>query len=111
MSIEQFVNLAKVHASIDYGNPNSVKEGNSAADSMRLIALILYESNKIEELLSLLEHQYAGLWVAFIVADFDNVSAAQIKRCIDLIRSLANGDSVDSLGAKYWLEERGISDS
>ena len=111
MNIEQFINLAEIHAAVDYGNPKSVKVGNSAADRMREIAHNFYDSGKIDELLSLLEHQHAGLWVAFIVGDLENATATQVERCLCLIRSLADGDSVDSIGAKYWLEERGLNDS
>ncbi|WP_237567705.1 hypothetical protein [Microbulbifer hydrolyticus] len=105
--LKEFIELSKVHASIEYGNPSSVKAGNNAADSMRSITNRFVESGRTEELLELLDNKVAGPWVAFTVVEFQKITKEQRARCLELIRAIASGDSVDSMGAELWLKERG----
>ncbi len=107
MIIEKFIELAEIHAAIDYGNAVSVKKGNAAADAMNVMALEFVEANRTDELLSLLTHTTAGSWVAFSIADLPGVSTAHKEKCISRIQSIADGSSLDSTGAQYWLKERG----
>lgn len=106
--LEKIVHFAKVHASIDYENSSSAKTGNRAADSIRSIALQLVEIGRIDELLTLLDHEVAGSWIAFIVAESPLSTKEQRERCIELIQRIALEDSVISIGAEMWLEEQGF---
>ena len=109
--IEKIVGFSKVHASIDYENPSSVEMGNSTADSISSIAIRLVETGRVDELLTLLDNDVAGSWIAFIVAESPLASEEQRGRCIELIQSLALEDNVISIGAEMWLEERGYGHS
>jgi len=62
-------------------------------------------------LLGLITHSIAGSWVAFSVADLTGISTDQKERCISKIKNIAVGSSVNSMGAEYWLKERGYDHS
>lgn len=109
--IEEFIELSKVHASVEYGDPSSVKAGNNAADSMRSIINRLVESGRTEELLELLDDKVAGPWVAYTVAELQKITKEQKARCLELIQAIAAGDGADSMGAGMWLKERGYGHS
>lgn len=109
--LEKIVELSKSHASMDCDNLSGVKAGNRAADSIRGIATRLVEIGCIDELLTLLDNEIAGSWIAFIVVDSPQATEEQRERCIKLIRSIALEDKVISIGASLWLEERGFGHS
>ena len=109
--IEEFLEFSKEHSSMDYGDPSSVKAGNRAAHSMRVIVTRLIESGRTEELLELLDNTIAGPWVAFTVAMLPNVTSEQKLRCLELIRRIASGDSIESVGAEMWLRDQGYDHS
>lgn len=105
--IKEFLELSEVHASVDYGNPSSVRAGNKAADSMRKIATGLVKSGLTEDLLELLDDKAAGAWVAFTVAELPQTTHKQRERCIKTIQGIAAGSGIDAMGAEMWLAERG----
>jgi hypothetical protein len=107
--IAKFIELSEVQASIEYERPSSVEVGNNASDSLRLISARLVESGRAEELLEILDHKTAGAWVAYTVSEFPQIESKQKERCIRVIRDIAAGEEVESLGAKMWLKERGYT--
>ena len=111
MSIESFIELSKIHASTDYADKKSVRKANEAADSMKEMVSKIHQQNKVAELLSLLNHESAGLWVAYLVADISGINSQHKEKCINKIESIASGDSLDSTAAEYWLKERGYGNS
>jgi hypothetical protein len=111
INIEKFIELAQIHADTNYGNPASVKKANTAAEAMNVMAVELIEAGRIEELLGLFTHSTAGSWVAFSVVDQIGISTEQKERCISKIKDLAVGSSLSSMGAEYWLKERGYDHS
>jgi hypothetical protein len=111
INIEKFIELAEIHADANYDNPASVKKANAAAETMSVMAVDFIEAGRIEELLGLITHSTAGSWVAFSVADQIGISTEQKERCISTIKNLAVGSSLNSMGAEYWLKERGYDHS
>lgn len=111
INIEKFIELAQVHADTNYDNPASVKKANAAAEAMKDMTFELIEAGRIEELLGLITHSTAGSWVAFSVADLAGISTDQKERCISKIKNIAVGSSLNSMGAEYWLKERGYDHS
>ena len=107
MNIKGFIEQAKIHASIDYGTPASVKKGNLAADKMAEIAKQYGDANEVEELLSIIDHDIAGSWVAYTVVKLPSINSVQKQRCIDKIKLIAKGTDVHALGAEIWLKEHG----
>ncbi len=107
MSIESFIELSKIHASTDYADPKSVRKANKAADSMRNIVVKSHELNDVSPLIDILNHETAGSWVAYLVADLPDIDSKYKEKCIGKIRTIASGDSLDSTAASCWLEERG----
>lgn len=110
-SIEQFIKLSEAHASVDYENPQSVQASNKAADSIIELTALFVKEDRFEDLIALLEHELAGPWVAFSVADIKNVIPEHKERCIELIRVIAEGGSIEATGAQFWLRERGYERS
>jgi len=68
-------------------------------------------SGQIEVLFKLLEHPIAGPWVAFLIAELSEVSIEQKEFCINKIKSIASGSSLNSIAAEYLLKERGYNNS
>tara|TARA_B100001063_G_C16286712_1_gene321836 strand:- start:135 stop:470 length:336 start_codon:yes stop_codon:yes gene_type:complete len=111
MSIEEFIKQADIHASVEYGKPASVRKGNSAADKMAEIAKQYAGAKKADELLRIINHEVAGSWVAYCLANNSNLSHEQKKICISKIRSIASISGLDALGAQMWLREHGYENS
>jgi hypothetical protein len=109
--IEDFIDLAKVHAGTDYSNAASVTKANAAVELMNLMAVEFNESGRTEEFLGLVSHPTAGAWVAFSVAELAGISTKQKELCISKIKTIAVGTSLDSMGAEYWLKDRGHDNS
>ena len=107
MSIEEFIKLSEVHAATGYGNPASVAIGNNAADKMKSIATHFGNTDRVNELLALINHESAGSWVAYSVAELECISSEQRETCISKIQGIASGSSIDSAGAEHWLKDRG----
>jgi hypothetical protein len=111
MSIEEFIKLADIHASVECSKPASVRKGNSAADKMHEIAKQYAGAKKADELLRIINHEVAGSWVAYCLANNSNLSHEQKKICISKIRSIASNSGLDALGAQMWLKEHGYENS
>jgi len=106
--MDDFIELADLHAATDYADKNSVKNANVVADKMSELVSSLNSSAEVEKYLSLLTHPNAGSWVAFLLADLSTISKKQRNLCIKKVKSIADGDGVNSLGAQMWLSERGF---
>ena len=109
MDTNKFIQLSKIQASVDYTNATSVKDGNIAAAAMIAIASQCNKTNDIDEFLDLLDHDTAGTVAAYTVVDLIGIDKNQKKMCINKIKTVANSESIESTGAKYWLQDRGYS--
>ncbi|NIB44798.1 hypothetical protein HBA55_34780 [Pseudomaricurvus alkylphenolicus] len=108
MSIEKFIECAQIHADMNYGDPKSVSKANLAAETMADIAKQLITDNCMDEAQSILDHEVAGQWGAFLLVDISGENQELQQRCIAKIRAIAEGDGPEAFGAQVWLRERNL---
>ena len=107
MDNQELIDLISIHEATDYSDPKAVEAGSNAADLLRARILEHCEAACFDELLELLNHKLLGGWVAFVWAEWPQVSAAHKDLCIIKIREIAKGNSNDSIGAQFWLKDHG----
>jgi hypothetical protein len=100
--------LAQIHAAVDYGSTASVHAGNKAADEIRTTLLAALDSpGGTDQVIGLLGHSVIASWPAYMALERATLTEFQRARCLSVIRSLAAGNGVESIGAKAWLMHHG----
>jgi len=106
-TIQRFDELARRHAVIDYGDPESVRQGNEAVDEMRAIArdVATSDDTSIIRFIDRLEPA-ARPWVAFGLLDADTTLTPELEaRCLAIVETCASGTGTLALGAKSCLRD------
>ena len=111
MESVKIIELSQMHDRTDYSDSENVISANNIADQIASLIESFIDSGKTEKLIDLLDHDSAGSWVAFKVAESSKVSKIQKDKCILKIHQISKGNSVHALGAEYWLKEHGYRDS
>lgn len=104
--IEKYINLAKVHQSVDYADKKSVKQSNKAMDNMIELAKEINNfENGIDEFSKLLDFDEFDLkyYAAFHILEYMNAIDSIKTRCLGLIKDRAIKEN--NLGYKYWLSD------
>jgi hypothetical protein len=105
---QRLADLAHIHAAVDYGSIASVHAGNKAADELRTALLVAIDSPGGTDLvIGLLGHPVIASWAAYTALERATLTEFQRARCLSVIRSLAAGNGVESIGAKAWLTHHG----
>jgi len=91
----------------NYASPGAVKEHNAAAYELRRIILQVgcASDTDLDELLSFLHDPNLRGWIAFAVAELNQIPPAQRDRCVSVIRDLAEGTGPEALAAQWWLRD------
>jgi hypothetical protein len=107
--LNRYEELARIHASIDYGDLGSVKKANNAVDEMISIArdVSLMGEIGVEAFATLLEvsTDKVNLWAAHHILEHMIFSKSLEQRALGIIRENAKGGSPDALGEQWWLED------
>lgn len=109
--LEKYIEQAKICFQVDYGDKNSVKAHNKAADKMQKIVGLIDHNygeegvKRFSDLLDITEYT-TNVWAAVHV--FNNLKADNDSRrkALQIIRNIAKGDDVNALGFQHWLKER-----
>ena len=107
--ILEYLELAKVCSLTDYADKKSVKQHNQSVDRMYEIAeKIGYEqtSETVEDFAKLLDvpTDKTNIWAAVHILERIPVDKAIEEKALNIIKQVADGDSVDSVGFKIWLD-------
>ncbi len=103
--LNRFIELAELHAKIDYSDSESEKIANRAANEMIMIAESVGTDISVEEFASLLKHPIARKWAAHHLIELLNVSGPLLQESLKTIRDVANSDDPDAFGEEMWLNE------
>ena len=111
MDTSKFVELAEAHstynASGDYSK-RAVRHANLVADELRVMMLSAFtDIQETEALFALLDQPAAGSWIAFCALENLDVAEPHKTHCLEVIRALARGSSMNGVGAKFWLSRHG----
>ncbi|MFT3897158.1 MAG: hypothetical protein QM719_05615 [Thermomonas sp.] len=111
MDLVEIIKLAELHLSQDIYSKVPVRKANRTATKLRSKILeILSITDGAEQLMSLLNHPAAGPWIAFTALEHGTLNEFQSARCLAIVRKVANGNKIDSAGAKLWLKLHGYQD-
>ena len=107
--LNRYKELALIHASIDYGDPQSVRTGNSAVDEMISISRDISQMGQpgLEAFASLLDvsTNRTDLWAAHHILEHMDFNETLKQRALAIIRENAKGQSADALGQRMWLKD------
>lgn len=111
MDTSKFVELAEAlaayNASGDYSE-RAVRRANLFADELRIMMISAFtESQETDVLFTLLDQPAAGSWIAFCALENLDLAEPRKTRCLEIIRALAHGSSMNSVGAEFWLSQHG----
>lgn len=104
---ERVVALAELHAGTDYADPGRVEKSNRAADEIRTRIKSLVVERNVSEVEILLSSSVTASWAAYVVLESGDSLLVDEERCLSIVREVAAGDSLESMGAKAWLREHG----
>lgn len=108
--IDEYKKCAQICKNTDYGNKSSVKAHNLAILKMYQIVQAVDKkgSNEVEKLATLLDDDIAKHWLAYQLIEKINVNSNIEKKCLSIIRKIADDkNSIESFGARKWLEKWG----
>ena len=107
--LNRYVELARIHASIDYGDLRSVKQANNAVAEMISISrnVSLMGELGLEAFATLLDvsTNKVNLWAAHHILEHMNFSKSLEQRTLGIIRENAKGEGPDALGERWWLKD------
>ena len=107
MDVARLRQLASEHASADFGRPESIHLCNLQAGQIRSALLAGLAVNR-PEVFSYLDDPTLGPWIAYCALDAGALSAEDEFRCLAVIKAVAAGQGLESIGASHWLAQRGV---
>jgi hypothetical protein len=104
--LNRYEELARIHASIDYGDLRSVNQANNAVDEMISISRDVSQMGEIGLEASLLDVSTSKvhLWAAHHILEHMNLGKSLEQRALGIIRENAKGEGPDALGDRWWLK-------
>lgn len=107
--IQEYLELTKICASTDYGDKKSVRLHNKSVDRMYEIAeKIGYEqtTETIDDFANLLDitDNKTNVWTAVHILERVPADKTIEAKALKIITKQADGDSVDAMGFKIWLD-------
>ena len=105
--IEEYIEMATFHGFASSFDQAEVKKINKAANTMLKIAEVIDAMSGTQVFSKLLEHPNSSVrsWCAFNLIERVHSDTKTTKRALDVIKELANSDSVDAYGAELWLKQ------
>jgi len=107
--LNRYEELARIHASIDYGDLRSVKQANDAVDEMISISrnVSLMGEGGLEAFMTLLDipANKVHLWAAHHILEYMNFSVSLEQRALGIIREHAKDESANAFGERWWLKD------
>ena len=107
MTSHKIIELVEQHRLTDYADSRSVSEANGIAEQLSSVIKSMVDEGQIPELLELLNHDSAGEWVAFNIAERQYLSKKQKKVVLSKIKKISKGNGVNAIGAEHWLKDHG----
>jgi len=102
-AVEEYREMAEIHAAIDYGDSGSVKQGNRAADSIRKLGQEQLDLNQLTTLLA--SDHPASLWAAHHLLEFHDLTTDQRNQAVRRIEiEIAKGGAA-AMGERMFLAE------
>ncbi len=105
--IEEYRNLPKICAKIDYADKKSVKANNKAVSRMYKIVDLLNQDSigfaRFKELLDINEYK-TNLWVATHILEKMNPEKDTERKALNIIQDAAAGNDILALGYQTWLK-------
>ena len=107
MNKEQLDGLISKLDNVDYGSRISVAKYNHTSDKLRNLIIQIAGSShdELEELLSYLDEEPLGGWIAWTVLKECTLNDFQWEKCVQVIRRHAEGEGPESLAAQWWLRD------
>ena len=107
--LNRYEELARIHASMNYGDSRSVEEGNDAVSEMISISREVSRMGEkgLEAFATLLDvsTNNAHIWAAHHILEHMNFSKSLEQRALGIIRENAKGEGPDALGDLWWLRD------
>lgn len=107
MTSHKIIELAERHRLTDFADSGSVSEANEIAEQLSSVIELMVDEGQIPELLELLNHDSAGEWVAFSIAERQCLSRKQKKVVLSKIKNISKAKGVNAIGAEHWLKDHG----
>ena len=102
-AVEKYREMAEVHSSIDYGDANSVKRGNQAADTLRSLG---QDQLDLDELLKILSAAHiSSLWAAHHLLEFHDLADDQRICAVQRIEVEISKGGATAMGERMFLTE------
>lgn len=107
--IKEYIELAKICASTDYGDKIAVRLHNESAKRMYEIAERIGYENASEtnsdfaKLLDITDNK-ANVWAAIHILEHIPANKTVEEKALKIIQKHAEGDSIESMGLKIWID-------
>lgn len=108
--IEEYIELTRICAMTDYSDKKSVRKHNKSVDRMYEIAeKIGYEdtTETVYDFIKLLDlsENRTNVWVAVHILERIPIDNKTESKALEIIKTIATGDSAESMGFKIWLDD------